>query len=587
MNSGELLGVLRDNFPLYAEECLTIIGTDARPIPFKLKPAQQRIEEAAREQEAAGRPVRLIVPKARKEGVSTYATGKLVHRATLNPNHNAIAVAQDGDTSGELLQLAQFMHGNLPDHPTLQIRPPLANRLRRKELMFGNPARNAQVTGDFGINSRIMVQPAGEFEAGRGYTYHSVHASEAAFWPDLKRKLTSLLNAVPDEPGTFILLESTSNSYNHWRTLCMQALEGSNDFTCVFLAWFEEPQYTRPFLSEEEREAFRETVGTGPYGDDEPDLIANYGLTLEQLHWRRWAIANRCQGDLRLFKQEYPATLDESFLSTGTVVFNPMHVDAVRRELEDRAEQPETGRFEATDYREVPSKFGHTRMPTGAKWVRDRAGAWLLWDQPDKDDQFVIGGDPAGDEVMDEDTSAMHACQVIDHRTRVQVAELEFQGDPDEFAEQIMLAALFFNRAWVAVESTGGYGYSINRRIHYEWRHPFMYRRRSLESRKDKASDRLGWDTNRATRQFLIDGAVEMLREGSHGIRSPRLVKQLGTFVRDGRGKPVPAPGERSDLLMSWMIAQHVAQEQPVRKSHGSGPISTTTRDVVNLRTGW
>lgn len=100
--------------------------------------------------------------------------------------------------------------------------------------------------------------------------------------------------------------------------------------------------------------------------------------------------------------------------------------------------------------------------------------------------------------------------------------------------------------------------------------------------------DRMGFDTNRATRPMLIDGGTELLREGTHGIQSRRLMRQFSTFVKDNQGKPVPAPGERSDLLMAWLIAQQVRLELPVKRGQGGGGvISTTARKILNPATGW
>lgn len=585
---------LRDDFAFYAPVCLKIIGTDQKLTAFQPKPAQMRLEAAAMAQQEAGRPIRLLVPKARKEGVSTWAVGKTVQRVTQRQNHNAICVAQDGSTAGELLHMAEVMHANLPDSEQFAVKPPIANRSRKKEIVFGTRARSTRDSGDMGLNSRLTVDTAQEFEAGRGFTYHTVHASEAAFWPDTKRKLTALLNAVPDDIGTMVVLESTSNGYNHWRTLCYQAQNGESDFTMVFLPWFEEPQYARGFLSQQERLEFLETVGTGPYGAEEPDLLTIHGCTLEQLNWRRWAIANRAQGDLRVFHQEYPSTLDQSFGSTGSGVFNADHIMRARKQIE-LEDAPALGSFVATSHTPWQTKFGVVHIPQKPVWNKTAAGPWRCWvdlSEIKPEDQFVIAGDPAGEEqTMDSSELAMHAAQVIDHRTGRQIAELEMQGDADLFAEQLFLAALTFNRAWIAVETTGGYGLSINRRIHKDWRHPFVYRRRSMDSTRADSDEqhRFGFDTNRATRQMLIDGAIELLREESHGIRSVPLIHQFSTFVRNTKGKPVPAPGERADLLFSWMIAQHAREEFPIRShgTNGSGTVNTSTHRVRYSRAGW
>ena len=50
--------------------------------------------------------------------------------------------------------------------------------------------------------------------------------------------------------------------------------------------------------------------------DEEDELVALYGLSDDQLYWRRVQIAE-VDGDVSLFKQEYPATDIEAFQASG------------------------------------------------------------------------------------------------------------------------------------------------------------------------------------------------------------------------------------------------------------------------------
>ena len=584
----DLIEQLRHDWPLWARSCAKIIGTSGRKIALDPKPAQLRIWDAIRTQRDAGQPIRLIIPKARKEGVSTMSMSLAIQRATLTAHHNALVVAQDHKTTAELLQMAVFMHANLPDSEEWPIKPPIANRRRNFELAFGNPARISQASGDFGINSRIQVDTANELEAGRGFTLHTLCCSEPAFWLDSARKLTSLLNAVPDDPETMVILESTSNGYNHWRDLCLAAQAGRNDFALVFLPWFEEPQYRRPFLSGEERAEFAETIGEGDYGEGELELV-ELGLEVEQLHWRRWAIENRCQGDLRIWMQEYPATLEESFLASGLQVFNQTYVARARRAVEAQ-ERGTVGTLEPTTLRRRRLRHTTIEIPEGPVWREGKARyQWTIWQEPQDDVSYVIGVDPAGDEVEHARLAAMHGAVVLDHRTGEQVAELHCQGDADEVALQVYLAALWFHRAWVAIETTGGWGLSMARRIFRDYAYPFTYRRKSLQStRTDATEDRLGWDTNRTTKAVLEDGGKELLREGTHGLRSLTICNELNTYVASetNPAKHGPAPGQHADLLMAWLIAAQVRLEvSPSVRTAGS--FSTSTRQVTTVRTGY
>ena len=63
------------------------------------------------------------------------------------------------------------------------------------------------------------------------------------------------------------------------------------------------------------------------FTEEERSLQEAYDLTDEQLMWRRWKISSMSptQDYSRedLFKQEYPMTDNEAFLSTGRPIFDP------------------------------------------------------------------------------------------------------------------------------------------------------------------------------------------------------------------------------------------------------------------------
>jgi len=61
-------------------------------------------------------------------------------------------------------------------------------------------------------------------------------------------------------------------------------------------------------------------------------------------------------------------------------------------------------------------------------------------------------------------------------------------------------------------------------------------------------------------------GLEELLRQGEDGIRSKALARELLTYMRHPDGKTGPAPGEFSDRLMAYMIAQQVAREKLLRR---------------------
>jgi hypothetical protein len=577
---------LVEDTPFYAELALRVVDPREQLVPLRPRPAQLRFDQVLEEQRQAGRPMRAIVLKARKLGFSTWVQAKMMQRATLTANHKALVAAHDSKTSGELFEIARVMYGHLPDDEVLRLKPPIRYSRKSTLLSFGTTSRQFQLTGEIGLNSSILVDTAGEVEAGRGFTYNSLHLSEIAFWPDIKRKLNSLQNTVPDEPGSMIVLESTANGHNHFKHLWDQAVAGKNEYAPIFFPWFEHSDYMRPFASDQERDRFEDSIGVGEYGDGEESLIERFDLTLEQLHWRRWAIENRTQGDLQLFQQEYPADPEEAFLSSGDRVFSTPILMKVMREVK-LAEAPKVGVMRAGRTIARKGQHGIVEVPIEPSFIEQRRGDWRLW-MPDDDSeeevkprQYVIGVDVSGGERSDETADpASHAIEVIDHTTREQVAEYTSRIDEDLLAREIFMLAHWIAHdqrtlPWVGVEITGGWGGPVARILWQDFGYPLVYTRPQHDSRFERSRDRLGWDTTTATKPILEAQAKEILRT-EHGIKSGDLVNEMLTYVRlNERGKTGPQPGSHSDRLMAWMIAQQIATEKPLRRIKAEGSSRT------------
>jgi hypothetical protein len=599
---------LRDDYEFYPEKALHIVNAQGVEQPFLLKRPQRRMARKLMAQRDAGEPQRAIILKARKVGFSTQTQGLVIQRATQIEHHHAQIVAQDSTTAGDIHRIGRFMWAHLPH----DVRPDLQSERNglKPYLMFGNPSSLARRAGHLGLNSRIDMASAKEVDTGRGLTLRTLHLSEVAFWPVAATragrgsKKLALLNAVPDDADTLVVMESTANGLNHFRDDWDNAVQGLSGFLPIFTPWFEEPSYRRAFTGPADREALEASIGDGPYGEDEPELAelipSSYRAwreewrddpvapwdgpvtdddvwtaTLEHLAWRRWAIASKTEGDVEKFHQEYPSTDDEAFLSTGRKVFAAVHV---RRVLEQSREvQPELGALAGKREKVVRAPRGVTiEVPQAAAWNPGRRleggvrPSWRVYRHPRQKDgtpdgrAYIVACDPMSGEDNDGEL-ANHAITVIDHRSLELVAEYESQVDPDQVALELLLAALYWNRALVSVEVTGGWGNPIVNRLARDYRWPRMYLRQSKLTRTASRTDRLGWSTDPATKPDMEARASELLRTGADGIRSRVLAGQLLTYVRNQRGRSGPEPGKRSDVLMAWMQAQRVAELTPIR----------------------
>jgi hypothetical protein len=628
----EIRWAFKHDHAYYAEKCLKIVDKRTDLSPLVPRRGQQKFYAAVEQQRKAGLPIRIIVLKCRRTGMSTAAQGVMIQNTTQKPNRRGLTVAQDLDTASELFDIGNTMYVNLPNDP--EVRPPLASRRnssRDKHLRFGTRAGAAHATGDMGLNSQLAIDSAGEVDAGRGKTITDLQCTEVAFWKDPKKAL-SLISAVADEPDTYIVMESTANGANFFKARWDRAMRGEGSFLPVFIGWTEDEDCTKNFPSAEQREAFIKTIGSGPWGKDEPRLIEKFGCTPEQLYWRRNAIVDRCEGKLEYFKQEFPSSPEEAFIGSGKHVFS---IEFISHAV-DRAESierqpparvgvggPQQGLLMPAGVKTRNLTTGTIEVPTGAIWTpREITGFgdlhpfWTVWQQPWKGaedvqkrfarggghlteqdvarataraeeppGQYIVAMDPAGGDENTAGEQAWHALEVIDHRTGEQVAEYASRDDIDLVAQQALLVALLFNEAWISIEATGGWGLAPLRKLWKDYGYRRVYTRKALDGVKERSHDRLGWSTDRRTKPLMEDTMREMLREGTHGIRSRALALELTTYVRLSDGSHGPDAEAFSDRLMAYMQAQRLRVELPLRPVHKPGAnYSSMTRTLPGGR---
>ena len=151
---------------------------------------------------------------------------------------------------------------------------------------------------------------AGSPEAGRGTTPTIAHLSEVAFWTHDEKILAGLFQGISEAPGTEVIIESTANgAQGEFYRLWKGAIAGENDYLrFVSSMVLMTPEYWR-----EPPEGFERS-------SEEDLLVEQYDLNDGQLYWRRLKIAEG--GELK-FRQEYPASPDEAFITAGSSVFDP------------------------------------------------------------------------------------------------------------------------------------------------------------------------------------------------------------------------------------------------------------------------
>lgn len=305
-----------------------ILDKRKRIVPAIARPWQLELDEALEAQRSAGLPMRVIILKARKLGMSTWLALKFLQRVTQLRFQMAVVVAQDVPTAGGILDMAKLAWTELPNEDALgfgfSIKPALIRQGEtengRKHMVFGEPSRFVRAERATG-ESTFMIDTANSPSSGRGTNPNLLHLSEVAFWEAAQayRKMLSMLEALPYEPETICALESTANGLNHFHSRYMNAKQGTAEpetgevYTPIFVPWWRDPDCARQFAAPDQRERFVEGIGNedryGETAEDEPMLVELYGCTPEQLFWRRMKIQEQPDKSVQTFNQENPHCL--------------------------------------------------------------------------------------------------------------------------------------------------------------------------------------------------------------------------------------------------------------------------------------
>lgn len=291
---------LWDNEADYIQNTHLITTKDRGVVVFRWNRAQRKFyEDTIQVARKERRPIRIIVTKARQMGFSTLIASWLFHQVDEHPWKQAIVVNFDDVNTAELFRKTDFLQTN-------SYCPRETIRQSKGVLEFKRPH-----------GSSYHTRSAGSFEVGRSMTFQFAHATEIPLWPDPERTFVALRQSIPSLEGTAIIQEATARGaqghhYQEWR----RAERGESQYIPFFAPWYWDPEYTMPFQSDDHRRRFGRSLSP-----QDEEYQKRYGLTLEQMQWRRWKIDNDLNGDLRKWCEEYPASAHEAFMTTGSMVF--------------------------------------------------------------------------------------------------------------------------------------------------------------------------------------------------------------------------------------------------------------------------
>lgn len=203
-----------------------------------------------------------IILKARQQGFSSFVLAAFAADFLLKENSNSVVVADKSDNAIALL--ARVKHYLKAYEQATGAKIPLKYNSRYQLV---NGANNATYT----------IGTAQEQDFGRSRTITNLHLSEAAFYPNLPSLLAGAAQAVV--PTGKLIIETTANGFNEFKTLWDDSALGNTAYQPLFFKASD--FYTSEFLAQKRKEL----------------------------------------GE-RLFKQEYPETPIEAFITSGDTYFD-------------------------------------------------------------------------------------------------------------------------------------------------------------------------------------------------------------------------------------------------------------------------
>jgi hypothetical protein len=524
---------LRDDFEYYAKHCVKIRTKKGKIAPLVLNRVQKRFLKEVLDQQAKTGKTRMVVLKARQQGLSTVISALQYWWLSQRKAQKGLVMAHEGDSTTTLLDMYRRIHDNVP-----AIVQPRTKYLSRNELNFDK------------LDSGMRVATAGGRGIARGETLTFAHLSEVAFWPVAfaNTNFNGLVQAIPDEDNTFIFLESTAQGVTgKFYEMYQGAIRRDhlwNGYEVFFSAWFESDEY-------------RETAPADFVRTPEEDaLMALYGhlglKSNDQLYWRRKKIGT---SGVDLFKQEYPASAEEAFLSTGRPIFN---TESLNERLQIAKAKP------ALQQMTLQIKYDEkTGKALPLRVLEENArGELLIYRERSEKESYTIGADVGmgirgGVKGRKEGDSSV--AQILDSQRR-QVAVWRGICHPDVFANILVTLGYHYNSATIAPERNNhGLVTCVALR---DANYPYIYTEQpegTLEAERDSIN--LGFFTSERTKPLIIDKLRELDREGGIEINDPTTLAEMMTFVVTDNGKMEAEGGTHDDCVMSLAIAAYVSED--------------------------
>lgn len=551
-------------------------GTD---VLFRLNRPQRKLIKRLEKMRKAGKPIRLILLKARQWGGSTaiqiyMAWLQLVHEVGLN----SLIIAHQGTGSDEIKDMFDRMIKSYP----VEMLHELGDAYAPNEPKMVGVGKSGNIFRVPQRNCKIKIGTAERPNSCRGGDYNLVHLSEVALWKETDGKkpediVRSACSGILLRPYTMIVYESTPNGVgNFFHKEYLAAKKGLSQFEAMFVAWFEIEQYELPFENEAEKYEFAKKLFANRRNEEiksdreEPGTylwrLWEKGATLEAIHWyvsERSKYTNH--GDMA---SEYPSDDIEAFTYSGRKVFSSEDVEQFRPAC--RAPRWIGEIYGSADEGE--------KAIEGLRFKKEADGRLFMWHDVERSDieevtdRYLVVVDVCKGHTKNADFADILVIDrlfMMDGEPPVVAAEWHGHIDMDKLAWKATQVAAYYNNALLVIESntletnnTKGEAEYILTLIHEVYGRQLYARKQSAEDIRQGLPKKYGYHTNPLTKKVVIYNLKVVIRERLYIEREEACLDEYLTYVETENNVFEAMEGYHDDRLMTRAIGMQVCYHE-------------------------
>lgn len=298
--------VVKVDYKKFIEENFLILDREEQlPVQFKFNNVQQKYYEMLFLDDKASYPyqqgVREIILKARQQGFSSFILALFTVDFLTRPYSISICISHRKDSTELLFKKVRFYIESYLERLAVK----KGVKLTQNMISQFFKSDNKGMIENSNNNAMFYIGTAGSKVGGRGGSARNIHFSEAAFYQDTeivtaREIIVATAQQVPQGKG-MIFIESTANGEgNYYHSEWIRSEEHKSSYKPRFFGWQE--FYTEKWVQEKRKE----------FPND------------------------------KLWKQEYPATAEEAFITSGSPYFD---VEKLNEMLKKAPEPVEFGRM--------------------------------------------------------------------------------------------------------------------------------------------------------------------------------------------------------------------------------------------------